>query len=184
VLDLRQFKHVEIDYGDCQPYWLSTGDLLFQRGNTREYVGMAAIYEGPNDAFLFPDLMIRVRLMKSVYLKYVHLVLLSPMLRQYFSAEATGASSTMPKINQSLLLNAPVPLPPVAEQFRIMATVDQLTDLVEALVFHIDSNANQRANLVESVLWNLTNVRDAKLSLFCNKYFDNIGGHGNANENY
>src|SRR5712691_28008 len=54
-------------------------------------------------------------------------------LRRYFSVEATGASSSMPKISQGVLLNAPIPLPPLAEQHRIVARVDELMALCDQL---------------------------------------------------
>lgn len=41
--------------------FLKPGDLLFQRGNTIECVGIAAIYNGPSNRYVYPDLMIRVR---------------------------------------------------------------------------------------------------------------------------
>ncbi|WP_226930312.1 restriction endonuclease subunit S [Stutzerimonas chloritidismutans] len=39
----------------------------------------------------------------------------------------------MPKINQSTVVNAPVPIPPIAEQHRIVAKVDQLMALCDQL---------------------------------------------------
>lgn len=39
----------------------------------------------------------------------------------------------MPKINQGTVVNAPVPIPPLAEQRRIVAKVDQLMALCDQL---------------------------------------------------
>ncbi|NDG75184.1 MAG: restriction endonuclease subunit S, partial [Synechococcaceae bacterium WB8_1B_136] len=127
------FKAVDLKPEQAMPYRLAKGDLLFQRGNTREYVGMAAIYDIQPGKYIFPDLMIRVRLSDNLCLAYVHLALTSPPLRDYFSAMATGSSETMPKINQGILCDAPIPLPPLAEQHRIVAKVDELMAICDQL---------------------------------------------------
>jgi type I restriction enzyme S subunit len=70
--DASYYKHVELREVDCQNYWLSAGDVLFQRGNTREYVGIAAVFDGPEKSFVFPDLMIRVRFAEALSLRFIH----------------------------------------------------------------------------------------------------------------
>jgi type I restriction enzyme S subunit len=49
--DSRYFKHIDLGEEGCEKYWLQPGDVLFQRGNTREYVGTAAVYDGPRASF-------------------------------------------------------------------------------------------------------------------------------------
>lgn len=146
------YKFVELGEATCEGYWLSTGDVLFQRGNTREYVGMAAVFNGPERTYVFPDLMIRVRFSGSLSLRYVHMVLISPPLRGYFSSGATGASSTMPKISQGILLNAPIPLPPLPEQHRIVVKVDELMSLCDELENRLTTSDTTRRQLLESTL--------------------------------
>ena len=127
------FKHVEANIPDESEFWLRDGDLIFQRGNTREYVGIAAIYEGPSKTFLFPDLIMKVRISSLISLRFVHLAAVSPPARAYFSDNASGAQATMPKINQTTLVSLPIPLPPFAEQHRIVAKVDELMALCDRL---------------------------------------------------
>ncbi|MCD4660395.1 restriction endonuclease subunit S [Agrobacterium sp.] len=102
------FKRVDGKFPPESDFWLSEGDLLFQRGNTPEYVGMAAVYHGPPQTFLFPDLIIKVRVSDDVDLSYVHLASVSPSSRQYLTENASGAQATMPKINQTTLLSLPI----------------------------------------------------------------------------
>ena len=149
------FKHVEATISDDSELWLRDGDLLFQRGNTREYVGIAAIYEGPSKTFLFPDLMMRVRVTPLVDLRFVHLAAISPPARTYFSETASGAQETMPKINQTILVSLPIPLPPLAEQHRIVAKVDKLMALCDKLEESLTIGAETRRRLFDAA------VRDA-----------------------
>jgi len=146
------FKRVEANIPEDSEFWLKEGDLLFQRGNTREYVGMAAIYQGPKNTFLFPDLIIKVRVSGHINLRFVHMVANSPPCRAFFSENASGAQATMPKINQTTLVSLPVPLPPRAEQERIVARVDELMALCDRLEEGLATAATTRRRLLDAVL--------------------------------
>ena len=114
VFDGSHFKRVDADIGPDSEYWLQPNDLLFQRGNTPEYVGMAAIYDGPPGEFIFPGpddsgeafsrSQPEVLFIFSVYLR---------RLGAISRKNATGAQKTMPKINQAVLRALPIPLPPL-----------------------------------------------------------------------
>ena len=150
----NNYKHVEAKISEDSELWLRNGDLLFQRGNTREYVGIAAIYEGPSRTFVFPDLMMRVRVSPLVNLRFVHLAAISPPARAYFSENASGAQATMPKINQTILVSLPIPLPPLAEQHRIVAKVDELMAICARLEESLATGDYARRRLLETVLHN------------------------------
>lgn len=148
----QHFKRVEATIPPDSEFWLRSGDLLFQRGNTREYVGIAAYYMGEPRLFLYPDLMMKVRLSQKVSLRYVHLWSIAPPAREYFSTHATGAQATMPKINQGTLLQLPVPIPPLAEQHRIVAKVEELMALCDKLEAQLTTTHTVSRRLLEAVL--------------------------------
>lgn len=152
------FKQIEANIPGDSEFWLREGDLLFQRGNTREYVGMAAYYDGEPGQLLYPDLMIKIRVSKSVDLRYIHLCSVAPYARAYFSEHASGAQSTMPKINHDILVNLPIPLPPVAEQRRIVAKVEELMALCDQLEIQLINTQTEASRLLESVLFKAVNV--------------------------
>jgi hypothetical protein len=83
--------------------------------------------------FLYPDLMMKVRLSEKVSLRYIHLCAVAPHARAYFSTHASGAQATMPKINQGILAKLPIALPPLAEQQRIVAKVEELMGICDRL---------------------------------------------------
>ena len=148
----EHFKQIEANIPADSEFWIRQGDLLFQRGNTREYVGMAAYYDGEPGQFLYPDLIIKVRPTKSVDLRYIHLCSTAPYARAYFGRNASGAQSTMPKINHDILVNLPIPLPPFAEQHRIVAKVDELMALCDKLEARLSTAQTETSRLLESVL--------------------------------
>ena len=146
------FKHVEINVSNESEFWLRDGDLIFQRGNTREYVGIAAIYEGPSTTFLFPDLIMKVRISSAINLRFVHMAAVSPPSRAYFSDNASGAQATMPKINQATLVSLPIPLPPLSEQHRIVSRVDELMAICEQLEASLATGDATRGRLLDAFL--------------------------------
>jgi type I restriction enzyme, S subunit len=146
------FKLVEAKIPTDSDFWLKDGDLLFQRGNTREYVGMAAVYQGPASTFLFPDLIMKVRVSDNLNLRFVHLASISPPARAFLSANASGAQATMPKINQTTLVSLPIPLPPLAEQHRIVSKVDALMALCDRLEVSLTATAATRRRLLDALL--------------------------------
>jgi type I restriction enzyme S subunit len=157
TFDSRCFKQVDATIPQDSEFWLRPGDLLFQRGNTREYVGMAAYYSGEPGLFLYPDLMIKVRLSEKVNLRYVHLCAVAPHARTYFSTHASGAQATMPKINQGVLVRLPIPLAPFAEQNRIVAKVDELMALCDQLEAQLATTQSEKRSLLEAVLFHALN---------------------------
>jgi type I restriction enzyme S subunit len=157
TFDSRYFKRVDAAIPQESEFWLRPGDLLFQRGNTREYVGMAAYYSGEPGLFLYPDLMIKVRLSEKVNLRYIHLCALAPHARTYFSTHASGAQATMPKINQGVLVKLPIPLAPFTEQIRIVAKVDELMILCDQLEAQLTSTQSEKQSLLEAVLFHALN---------------------------
>ena len=127
------FKYVDIPETDAEKYWLKRGDLLVQRSNSRELVGISCIYTGADNAYIYPDLMMRMRVMNGICTEFVDYALKAPMVRSYYMANASGTSESMPKINQKTVSLTLVPLPPLAEQKRIVARLEEILPLCERL---------------------------------------------------
>jgi type I restriction enzyme S subunit len=132
--------------------WLEDGDILIQRANSLEYVGVSAIYIGKSHRFIYPDLMMKIKPVEFVSGKFLYRVLSSPYCREYFRKNATGAQKSMPKINQGVVSGSLVPLPPLAEQQAIVAKVERLLAVVDELAgqnLAAQGHANQ---LMQAVL--------------------------------
>lgn len=121
----RNTKLTSADPKRVTDLWLEPGDLLIERSNAPELVGTARLYCGPSKFAIFPDLIIRARLNARVEARYVELVLQSTRLRSYFKSRAKGMSGSMPKIDQQTISEAPIPLPPLDEQKRIVAEIEK-----------------------------------------------------------
>ncbi len=132
--------------------WLRDGDILVQRGNTLEYVGVPAVYRGKQNCFIYPDLMMKLRVSSEINSSFIHFAMSSEPCREFLRSRASGTSGTMPKINQATLKSLPVPLPPLAEQNRIVAKIDKLMALCDQLEQQIDATANKQSVLLNAVM--------------------------------
>ena len=125
----NEFKYVDVKIAPDSKYWLRHNDILIQRSNSRELVGTSCIYDDKDAAFIFPDLMMKIHLMSGVEVKYIDCVLKSTLTRDYYIANATGSASSMPKINQAIVANTLIPLPPCAEQKRLVRYLDEVMNI-------------------------------------------------------
>lgn len=110
---------------DADGLWAVPGDIFVERSNTPELVGTAALYDGPENFAIFPDLLIRVRVDENIISpRYLTAALRAPSARRYFRAVASGLAGSMPKIDQPRLSALLVPVPALDEQVRLLASLD------------------------------------------------------------
>ncbi|MBI5759172.1 MAG: restriction endonuclease subunit S [Planctomycetales bacterium] len=133
TFDGRHVKYLTEEFPADSFLWLKDGDILIQRSNSEHYVGAAAIYRGEPNDFVYPDLMMKVRVASCIDVAFAHLILMSPPSRAYFRTRATGTSGSMRKINKTTVKMLPFPLPPLSEQKRIVSKVTELLSLCDAL---------------------------------------------------
>ena len=127
----EHFKYIDQSIPVDSHLWLTPGDILIQRANTLEYVGISAIYNGPEKTFIYPDLMMKCQANDKVDTQYLHYLLLSEAVRNYFRESATGTSGNMPKINQQIVMSAPVRWPTYDEQLEIVERAQELFTLAD-----------------------------------------------------
>ena len=149
-------KFITTDVPADSDLWLRDGDILVQRGNTIEYVGVAAVYRGEPNQFVYPDLMMKLRLSSAFDVGFFHLAMSQEAARDFLRARASGTSGTMPKINQTTLRSMPLPVPPLAEQRRIVAKVEQLMALADELETQFAASCATAANLLSALVAELT----------------------------
>ena len=132
-MNLSKFKFLDEDIPVDSPCRCRRGDIYLQRGNTKELVGTAAIFDSDESNFVYPDLMIRVRADETkVQRHYLLHILQSDSIRDYLTRNAVGAAGNMPKINQGIVERIPLPLPDLDTQRTIVAEIETEQALVGA----------------------------------------------------
>lgn len=150
--DSTEYKYINEEIPSDSYCWLKNGDLLIERSNSIEYVGICAIYTGKDNEFLYPDLLVKFRVSEPILKEYVHTVLIAPFNRTYFMSNAKGAQKTMPKINQECVINTMIPLPPLEEQKEIVACIEAKLQTVTALEKQIAEREQLTKQLMQSIL--------------------------------
>ncbi len=145
-------KFIDAEIPKDSDLWLRDGDILVQRGNTIEYVGVPAVYRGKYGVFVYPDLMMKLRISSHMDTDYVYYAMSSIPAREYLRAHASGTSGTMPKINQKTLKSLPLPIPPIEEQHRIVIQIKKLMDFCEILDQQIDAAIDKQTELLNAMM--------------------------------
>ncbi len=126
------------------------GDILF---TTEAPLGNVAVVDIA-EKFALAQRVICFQFHEPKIAFYLKLALLSEQVRIQVDEEATGMTAT--GIKASRLKDIPVPIPPLAEQHRIVAKVDELLALCDRLKADLaESRARQErlaATLIESAL--------------------------------
>ncbi len=155
-IDLAVMKEVVIDESEVERYRLVDGDLLIIEGGDSDKVGRTAIWQGEVPTCLHQNHVFRARSAYGAWTPaWGQLYLNSPTARSYFAASAKQTTN-LASINMSELRACPFPLPPLQEQARIVARVDELMRLCDALEAKGRLEAEQHAHLLNTLLGTLT----------------------------
>src|SRR5690554_1987517 len=129
-------------------------DLLYcLRGS----LGKCAVVHGLEHGAIASSLLI-IRLLSQLSSSYLFLVLTSPYGNQLVRKYDNG--SAQPNLAGSSVAKYSLPLPPLAEQKRIVARVDELIELCDELETHKSARAEIHGQLHASALDRLTSAED------------------------
>jgi hypothetical protein len=132
-------------------YRLRRGDILFNRTNSPELVGKAAVFDHDMEA-VFASYLVRIgcdeRLVSS---RYVCAWINSPWGRRWARAVRTDCVSQS-NINAAKLQIMPVPVPPLAEQEEIVRRVEALFDFADAIDARLRGAWSQVERLPRTIL--------------------------------
>ena len=138
---------------------LHPGDVVMGR---RGELGRCAVVSEREEGWLCGTGSLILRAPEFIYPRFLCMLIGSPFSRQYLGGTAVGA--TMQNLNQSILLNLSFGLPPLAEQYRIVTKVDELTTVCDRLEASLATGDDTRRRLLDSLLYEAlepTTVREA-----------------------
>jgi len=150
-------KPIAIGADRAEPYLIKPRDVFIIRGNgSKERVGIAGMARVCSPNVLFPDLFIRVPLPPDkIEGDYFLIAWNSPVTREMLEGLATTTAGIW-KVNQGHISECRIPLPPLAEQHRIVAKVEQLMALVDELETQLAASRTTAASLLEALVSELT----------------------------
>ncbi len=148
----EHFKYIDEDIDSNSHLWLKPDDILIQRGNSLELVGVSAVYDGKEKEFIYPDLMMKIQVNERALSDFVYYVLSEQHARNYFRDNATGTSGNMPKINQPTVMNTPILLPSIEEQQEIITKVKSNLEIAKQIEINIQNAEMIILKLEQSIL--------------------------------
>lgn len=124
-IDTTDLKFLPAHTKALSKYILKKGDLLFNRTNSKELVGKTAVYQLDKD-HVFASYLIRVNINPDIAnVSYVNYLFASKIIRaqiNLLSRQILGQAN----INVDELNSLRFPLPPLHEQKKIVAVIDQI----------------------------------------------------------
>src|SRR5262245_46780221 len=154
-------KTIYIPEDEVPRYVLRPGDVLMTEGGDWDKLGRAAIWLGEIAQCIHQNHVFRVRspLPEKLHPRWVVTYTNSLLGRSYFE-NASKQTTNLASINMTQLRGCPLPLPPLAEQHRIVAKVDALMALCDQLEAAKTEREQSRDRLVVASLHRLNSPAD------------------------
>ncbi len=138
----------QIESAEAEKYLLSPNDILIAR--TGGTIGKSFIVPDPPVKSVFASYLIRITPPQSMVARYLKSFLESPL---YWSQlRQMSAGTGQPNVNGQALGRLEIPLPPNAEQKRIVAKVDELMALCDRLEAQQQERETRHAALARASL--------------------------------
>ncbi|MCE8556663.1 restriction endonuclease subunit S [Ruegeria pomeroyi] len=151
-MDLLNLSRIDASEDEVENFSLESGDFLFNTRNSRELVGKTCVFHSTGtDVVLFNNNILRAKFHPDVRADFVDLWFRSPVGKDLIEGLKSNTTNVC-AIYQGKLLSYQVPLPPLAEQHRIVAKVDALMALCDRLEAALTTTNTTRARLLEALL--------------------------------
>ncbi len=142
----------EIEEKKVADYQLKGGDILIAR--TGGTIGKSYLVSGIDLCSVFASYLIRVRYLEKMFPNFIKTYLGSQLYWEQLYANSMGTGQ--PNVNGNALKNLVFALPPLAEQHRIVAKVDELMALCDQMEQRQTDSGKAHQTLVESLLATFT----------------------------
>lgn len=154
-IDLDEWKYGAWSEEEARPFAVAKGDLLIVRGNgSLGLVGRAGLVGSVQSKIAYPDTLIRLRVLDTVVTpEWISLVWDSELSRNHFERRAR-TSAGIYKISQPDIISAVMPVPPLAEQSRIIEEFEnhreRIASTEQMLTAGVKQAAAQRKNILKA----------------------------------
>jgi type I restriction enzyme S subunit len=150
-LDLSDVMEMHWPAGTFERFRLHPGDVLLNEGQSPHLLGRPAIYRGTPHDVAFTNSLLRFQAGEGVLPEFALLVFRRHMHAGRFTRESR-ITTNIAHLSAGRLKTVEFPIPPMAEQQRLVAEVKEKLNGAQRLVDHIDAVAGRTQALRRSLL--------------------------------
>ena len=149
----RNEKRIPTTAEELPALYLKQFDLLYNRTNSAELVGKTGIYLGEDECRTFASYLIRMRIAREHFSPYfLNVAMNTPEFRETQIVPVIRKQTGQANVSGTALKNMLVPVPPLAEQHRIVAKVHELVALCDRLETSLTTADDTRCRLLGALL--------------------------------
>lgn len=152
AFDCRQNKELPAKFEPRPQHEAQVGDILVTRAGPKNRVGVSCAVDKTEPRLMISDKLIRFRLVDGLSSRFFALTLNAGITSIAIEGAKSGMAVMQMNISQDKLRAVPVPLPPLAEQHRIVAKVDALMALCDQMEASLTATDATRRRLADALL--------------------------------
>jgi len=150
-LDMEEVKTIDATEEEITELRLEEGDVLFNEGGDRDKLGRGWVWEGKIAECVHQNHVFRARLLGVVMQPKLLSWYGNSIGQRYFEDEGKQTTN-LASINMTKLSMLPVPIPPVAEQKKIVAELERRLSVVDEVDAEVKANLKRAERLRQAVL--------------------------------
>lgn len=150
--DVASLEKIQIDGNLSDDYLLKTNDILVVRSNgSANLVGRFLFIDNLKTKTSFSGFTIRIRVEnENINSKFLCHYLKTDFVRNKIITDSSG--SNIKSLNQTLLSNIKIPLPPLSEQQKIVSEIEKIEEKIKALETEISEIPKQKEAVLKKYL--------------------------------
>ncbi len=150
-LDLKQISTIETSQESIDQLRLISGDVLFTEGGDRDKLGRGWVWKGEIEECIHQNHVFRARSISNGVVPEFASWWGNSFGQDFFSRFGKQTTN-LASINLTVLSQFPIPLPPLAEQARIVAEVERRLSVVQQAEATVEASLARAERLRQSIL--------------------------------
>jgi len=151
-LRLDDIEEIGVRESELNKLLVEKGDLLIVEGNgSPDQIGRLAVWDGSISPCVHQNHLIKVRLVRGLVSEWI-LSWLTSVDGRAIIRSVSSSTSGLYTLSVGKVSALPVPLPPLAEQHRIVSEVDFHLSLIRETDSQVDTNLKRAERLRQSIL--------------------------------
>ena len=160
----KNVKEMILTNQEISDYGLESGDVLFNRVNSRELLGKSAVIPSGLGPIVFESKNIRIRLYKKIISPEFFAEFFKTKFARFQIECYCKQTAGMASISQSDIEKIIIPLPPINEQRQLIDKIDKISEKIIQLTVLIQSNIQKISTITDSMILNEFKINPQLLS--------------------